>query len=100
MGVRGYATAHARHKGRGRALLAAERGLFCASFPTQHHSDTDGGRGTTLTGTAGDRVRLSPATASVLAAAPGEDAALAAGKTAHAGGQGAGICRWTVLHRP
>src|SRR3954447_15333145 len=84
----------------GHASTGGWKGFVRVCFPTQHHIDADGDRGSTVALSPGDRGSVSQATAPVLAPAPGEDPYLATGKTAHACGQGGGICRRTVLHGP
>src|SRR4051794_4703241 len=84
----------------GGASTGGWKGFVRACFPTQHHIDTDGDRGSTVTLSSGDRSSVSQATPPVLAQAPREDPNLADGKTAHARGQGERICRRPVLHRP
>ncbi|CAM5272924.1 Peptide deformylase [Streptomyces hirsutus] len=65
-----------------------------------NHIETDHHRSSTGAVSPGDRGGVSSATPSVLAQAPGGNPRVAARKAAHAGGQGGGICRWTVLHGP
>lgn len=87
-------------KGGAPAPTGGREGLVRACFVTRHHIDTDHHRSSTVALSPGDRGGVSPATPPVLAEVPGEDPGLAARKAAHACGQGGGICRRPLLHRP